>query len=153
MNARDAFYYLINFITLGFWTVALGQIWYALIGRWFPDSATFAYTQQILRDQISWQVSTIIVAFPVFVAIHYLIGRELRRRPDLYESGVRKWLTYVALVFAGLVVLVDGMWFTNALLRGELTTRFILDSIVLLVLGGGVFGYYLATINPRSLSA
>src|SRR5690348_11233658 len=38
-NARDAFYYLLNFITLGFWTVALGQIFYILIAHWFPDPA------------------------------------------------------------------------------------------------------------------
>src|SRR5271166_4921189 len=35
-NARDAFYYLLNFITLGFWTVALGQVFYRLIAYWIP---------------------------------------------------------------------------------------------------------------------
>src|SRR5271165_113741 len=34
-NARDAFYYLLNFITLAFWTTALGQIFYTLIDRGF----------------------------------------------------------------------------------------------------------------------
>lgn len=152
-NARDAFYYLINFITLGFWTVALGQIWYVLIARWVPDAAAYDYRQINLRDQISWQAATVIVAFPIFAFVHYLIRKQLALRPDMYESAVRKWLTYIALVFAALVVLTDGVWFTNALLRGEITVRFILDSIVLLVLGGGVFAYYLATINPPEAGA
>lgn len=148
-NARDAFLYLLNFITLGFWTVALGQIFYAVIAHRFPDLAN-PYAGDIgpLRDSISGQLATVIVAFPLFLFVHALIARELRKRRDLYYSGVRRWLTYLALVLAALTVLADAIWFVTSLLRGELTVRFVLDSLVLLVLGGGVFAYYLLTINP-----
>ena len=146
-NARDAFYYLLNFITLGFWTVALGQVFYMLIAHAFPDATQMEYYAESLRDQISWQVAVVVIAFPVFILVHSVINRELSKRPDLYDSGVRRWLTYLALVIAAIVVLLDGVWFISALLRGELTIRFILDSLVLLVLGGGVFVYYLKTID------
>jgi Domain of unknown function (DUF5671) len=146
-NARDAFLYLLNFITLGFWTVALGQIFYILIARWFPDvTQELAYTPS-LRDEIAWQVATVIVAFPIFLFVHAKIQRELHLRPDLYDSGVRKWLTYIALVVAALIVLTDAAWFIEALIRGEVTTRFVFDSLVLLVLSGGVFSYYLQTMD------
>lgn len=146
-SARDAFYYLLNFITLGFWTVSLGQLFYILIARAFPDATQMPEYAESLRNQISWQVAVVVIAFPVFVFVHSLIQRELAKRPDLYDSGVRRWLTYLALVLAALVVLTDGVWFISALLRGELTIRFLLDSLVLLVLGGGVFLYYLKTID------
>lgn len=146
-NARDAFYYLLNFITLGFWTVALGQIFYRLIGNWMPDLTADRYYGS-LRDDIAWQAATVIVAFPVFLYVHSLIQRELRNRTDLYYSGVRRWLTYLALVIAAVVVLTDAAWIIEALIRGELTLRFILESLVLLVLGGGVFLYYLRTMEP-----
>ncbi|HEX5274807.1 MAG TPA: DUF5671 domain-containing protein [Candidatus Rubrimentiphilum sp.] len=146
-NARDAFYYLLNFITLGFWTVALGQVFYILIAHAFRDPALRSYYGESLRDQISWQVAVVVIAFPVFIFVHSVINRELSKRPDLYDSGVRRWLTYLALVIAAIVVLLDGFWFISALLRGELTIRFVLDSLVLLVLGGGVFLYYLKTID------
>ncbi|HVR46283.1 MAG TPA: DUF5671 domain-containing protein [Candidatus Binatia bacterium] len=146
-NARDAFFYLLNFITLGFWTVALGQIFYRLIAYWLPDpSQPVLYGS--LRDDIAWQVATVIVAFPTFVYVHSLIARELRKRSDLYESPVRRWLTYLTLVVAAIVVLTDAAWVIEALIRGELTLRFILDSLVLLVIGGGVFVYYLRTMEP-----
>lgn len=147
-NARDAFYYLLNFITLGFWTVALGQIFYRLIAYWFPDPASTMAYYGSLRDDVAWQAATVIVAFPVFLFVHSLIARELRNRPDLYDSGIRRWLTYLALVVAAIVVLTDAAWVIEALIRGELTVRFILDSLVLLVLGGGVFVYYLRTMEP-----
>jgi hypothetical protein len=146
-NARDAFYYLLNFITLGFWTVALGQIFYRLIAYWLPDPSQPALYGS-LRDDLAWQVATVIVAFPTFVYVHSLIQRELRNRSDLYESGVRRWLTYLTLVVAAIVVLTDAAWVIEALIRGELTLRFILDSLVLLIIGGGVFVYYLRTMEP-----
>jgi Domain of unknown function (DUF5671) len=152
-NARDAFYYLLNFITLAFWTVALGQIFYILIAHAFPDAAQVGSYAGSLRDQISWQVATVIVAFPIFLLVHSVIQRELRLRPDLYGSGVRRWLTYIALVIAAIIVITDGVWFVEALIRGELTVRFILDSLVLLILGGGVFAYYLTTMEPSAPTA
>src|ERR1700737_1490816 len=59
-NARDGFYYLLNFITLGCWTVALGQIFYALISRAFPDPAAARY-EGYLMSQIAWQIATVII--------------------------------------------------------------------------------------------
>lgn len=147
-SARDAFYYLLNFITLGFWTVSLGQIFYMLIAKQFPDAVDRFNEFQPFREAISWQLACVIVAFPIFLFIHSQIQKDLQARPDLYDSGVRRWLTYIALVLAALILLCDAVWFFEALIRGELTVRFILDSLVLLVLGGGVLTYYLRTIDP-----
>src|SRR5215469_2621307 len=85
-SARDAFLYLLNFITLGFWTVALGQIFYAVIARAFPDPAQTYVDVEPLRSTISGQLATVIVAFPLFLFVHYLIARELHKRRDLYYS-------------------------------------------------------------------
>jgi hypothetical protein len=146
-NARDAFYYLLNFITLAFWTIALGQIFYMLIERRFPD-ALDAASMSSIRDEIAGQLAAVIVTFPAFLVVHSLIQRQLQKRPDLYYSPVRRWLTYVALVLAAIVLLADTVWFVTSLLQGQLSVRFALDSLVLLVLGGGVFLYYLTTMEP-----
>jgi hypothetical protein len=151
-NARDAFYYLLNFITLAFWTVALGQIFYMLIERRFPD-ALDANVLSSVRDEIAGQLAAVIVTFPVFLIVHSLIQAQLRRRPDLYYSPVRRWLTYVALVLAAIVLVADAVWFLTSFLQGQLTVRFALDSLVLLVLGGGVFLYYLVTMEPPAARA
>lgn len=152
-NARDAFLYLLNFITLGFWTIALGNLCYVLIAHAFPDrinpNTPHAYGHgESLMYQISWQLAAIIVALPAFFVINRVIDKELARRPDLIESPIRLWLTYIALVIAATIVLIDGIWFLQALLQGELSIRFFLDSLVLLVLGGGTFAYYFAGLKP-----
>jgi hypothetical protein len=150
-NARDAFMYVINFITLGFWTVALGNLCCVLIARAFPDAAlgqAAPYAGLRLIDQISWQLAATLIALPVFLWMNRTIERELRRRPDLADSPIRSWITYAALVLGALVVLSDGIWFLEAFFRGELSIRFVLDSLVLLVLGGGVIAYYLSGLTP-----
>lgn len=150
--AREAFLYLLNFITLGFWIVALGQVFCALIARTFPDLAHPVY-QENLVYQVAWQLATMIVAFPCFLVVGRLIGLELRRRPDAFDSAVRAWLTYIALVIAGLIALGDAICFVGGFLRGELTTQFILNTTVVIGLSAGVFAYYLATLRPRSSEA
>ncbi len=77
-----------------------------------------------------------------------MIAAEIARRPESADSGIRAWLTYLALVIAGMCVLSDAIWVLEAFLTGTLTVRFVLDSIVVIGLGGGVFAYYPATLRP-----
>jgi hypothetical protein len=146
-NARDAFLYLLNFITLAFWSIALWQICDDLVRRWYPDDLAAAVGSS-LREDIAWQLAIIIVAFPVFIVIHALVGRELARRPELYYSPIRRWLTYVALVLSAVTIVIDAAVTIEAWILGHLTTHFILDTLALLVIGGGIFVYYLLTIDP-----
>jgi predicted neutral ceramidase superfamily lipid hydrolase len=130
-NARDAFLYLLNFIALGFWTVALWQIWDHLVNRWLPDA--LSNSGAYLRDEIAWQVALILVSFPVFVVVH---------------SAGRRWLTYLALVLTAIPMLIDAAYTVQQLIVGDLTIHFFLDTLGLMVIGGGIFAYYLLTIDP-----
>jgi hypothetical protein len=149
--ARDAFYYLLNFLALGSWVTALGGIFYALIDRTFRDPAVPAYlaANGSLVHEIAWHLATVIVAFPVFVALHLLIERDLRTRADAADSGVRAWLTYLALVVAAAVALGDLICFLSAFLTGGLAVRFELQTLVVLVLSSGTFAYYLWSLRSR----
>lgn len=154
-GARDAFLYLINFISLAFWSIALGKIFYVLIAHWLPDPVRTSYEGYgygTLLQQLSWPIAATIVGFIIFAFAHAAIARELHRRRELYDSGVRRWLTYIALVICVVVVALDAMWFVQSLLLGQLTARFLFDTLVLLVIGGGIFTYYQATMNaPRAV--
>jgi Domain of unknown function (DUF5671) len=90
----------------------------------------------------------IVVTFPLFALMHVLIQRELARRPELYYSPIRRWLTYLTLVFAAIAIVVDAAMTIQSLIVGHVTTHFLLDTLGLMVLGGGVFAYYLLTMDP-----
>ena len=146
-QAREAFYYLLAFITLGFWTIAL--VWFGdlYIDRAYPSSLGIEYTASYFRSQVAVQLATVALAFPLFLFISFLIGKEVDRRPEAYESGVRKWLTYIALVITAIILLTDAVWFLSSFLSGDLTSRFVWKALVLFVVAAGVFWYYIGTMR------
>src|SRR6185437_1983829 len=105
-NARDAFLYLLAFVTLGIWAVAFVWLAYVLIDHAFPSplDATY-YTGYSFREDVAGQLASLIVAFPIFMLVTRAIVRETRQRPESLDSGVRKWLTYIALVVTSICLL------------------------------------------------
>jgi hypothetical protein len=93
------------------------------------------------------------VAFPIFLWLSRLTLNGLRLRPESADSGVRRWLTYVALVLATICMLGDAIWFLQGFLRGDLTVPFVLKALVLLALAGGIFVYYLNSLRGAAVSA
>ena len=145
--ARDAFLYLLAFSTLGTWTIALGSLIFTFVDRWFPDPLTRQFTD---RYGVSREMACIIVAFPVFLFVMRFILREVETRPEKIESGVRKWLTYIALLIAAGTVIGDLITFLTFFLQGELTARFVLKVLTVLIIAGTVFWYYLGSLKRGS---
>jgi hypothetical protein len=143
--ARDAFLYLLAFSTLATWTTALGSLMFAFINRWFPDPSAVRTLDS--RDQISSQMACLIVALPVFLLVMRFILRGEEARPDKLESDVRRWLTYIALLIAACILISDLIAFLTYFLQGEITTRFVLKVLTVLVIAGGIFWYYLASLR------
>ncbi len=146
-HAKDAFLYLLSFSALGTWTIGLGSLLFTLLDLWLPEAGV----QRMFRDpaySISGNLASIIVAFPVYLVVMRIILRDLGAHPEKHESGVRKWLTYIALFLASGIVIGDLITFLAFFLRGDLTVRFALKVVSVLVIAGGVFWYYLGSLKP-----
>ena len=138
--------YLLSFGTLGTWTCALGSLFFTLIERMFPDPVI----SQPFRNaniELSGAMASLIVAFPIYLITTRLIIHDVDANPEKLESGVRKWLTYIALLLAAGVFIGDLITFLSYFLRGELTPRFMLKVITVLAIAGGVFWYYLLSLQ------
>jgi hypothetical protein len=150
-NARDAFLYLLAFVTLGIWTVAFVWLASALVGHAFPSALDYQNdTGPEFRSTVAGQLASLIVAFPIFLLVSRSIVRETDRRPESLESGVRKWLTYLALVLTSVTLLFDAVWFLQQFLEGDLTLRFVLDVLGVFLVAGGVLWYYLGTVRTAA---
>lgn len=147
-NARDAFLYLLAFSTLGTWTIALGSLMFTFIDRWFPDPLARQHFKS--RYQISNEMACIIVAFPIYLLVMRFVLREVETRPEKLESGVRRWLTYIALLIAAGAVIGDLIAFLTYFLQGDLTARFVLKVLTVLIVAGSVFWYYLSSLRRGS---
>jgi hypothetical protein len=148
-SARDAFLHLLSFGTLGTWTFGLGMLFFTLIDLHFPDPVA-AQQFQNPNVEISSALASIIVAFPIYLLTMRLLVRGARRHSEKLESGVRKWLTYIALLIAASAVIGDLVTFLSYFLRGDLTPHFVLKVLTVLIIAGGVFWYYLLWIEKPS---
>lgn len=152
-SAKDAFFYLLIFSTLATWTIALGCLAFALIDRWIADPLFNGYQQAYDSYTITASLAALIVAFPLYLLISRAVVGEAAQHPEKLDSSVRKWLTYLALVVAACVFMGDLIAALTYLLRGELTSRFVLKSFVVLALSGGVFFYYFSGLRRTDLAA
>lgn len=145
VSAREAFLYLVLFILLGVVAWNLGSLLFALIDTAIPDELEEQYDYFWgSRDmQIRSAIAGLVVGGPLFAWLALHIRKQRRTNPAMQRSRVRKWLTYVALIIASCTLIGDAISLVYSFLAGELSTRLFLKLLVVAVLAGGVFFYFI----------
>ena len=155
-SAGEAFLYLVLFATLYISTFDVGAAWWALIERWFPDVARSRGVSDLEETGLAvlrWTVAGILIAFPVFLLVSRAVLRALRREPEKRASGVRRWLTYLTLFVAAMVLIGDLVVLVTGFLNGELTRPFLLRALVVFLIASAVFGHYLGGLRHDERAA
>ena len=70
-----------------------------------------------------WSISSLIVAFPVFLYMSRLVGADIAADPNKRYSKVRRWLTYMTLFLAAGVIVGDVISLVYNLLWGRTRRR------------------------------
>jgi uncharacterized membrane protein len=130
------------FSTLYISAYNVGGLIFDFIDRGFPDAADITARDWTLSG-VRWAVSSLVIAFPVFLYVSRLIGRWIEDDPVKRTSEIRKWLTYMTLFVAAAILIGDLTALVYNLLGGELTMRFVLKVLTVGAIAGTIFGYYL----------
>ena len=147
---RDLFLHLLAVVTLYWSAISFVTLLWQFINKIFPDILTDQYTGDSRLSLIRFSVSAIIIVFPVFIAVSYYLNKIYRREAAVRESKIRKWLIYLTLFIASLVIIGDLVGTINTLLGGEITTRFILKALSVVLVAGIIFGYYLDDVKRET---
>lgn len=151
-SPREAFLHLLMFFALGVWVTALGSLLFDFINTWLPlPGETVAGATGSLR----FAVASLVVAFPLFALVARRVRADLAANPARTLDPVRRWLSYLALLVASLILVGDGVALVVQFLGGDLTTRFVLKSVVVAALAGGVVWWLLGGLREgaRPVSA
>jgi hypothetical protein len=140
VSAREAFLYLVLFILLGVVAWNLGSLLFALVDTAVPDELDYAYGRDF---QIRSAVAGLVVGTPLFAWLALYIRRQRRTNPAMQRSRVRKWLTYITLIIASCTLIGDAIALVYSFLSGELSTRLILKLLVIALIAGGIFLYFI----------
>ncbi len=147
-GAREAFFHLLAFAGLYTSFVSLIILYFTYIERLFPDAAldpTYIYNDNL--SGMRWSMAAVIVAFPLYLWITRLLVKDMESHPERSVSGIRRWLTYLTLFLAAGAILGDLITLIFYLLEGELSIRFLLKVLVVLVMAGMVFTYYFLSLR------
>ena len=145
LSAREVFIYLILFAALYTAAFSLGALVFELINRGFPDPLE-VQSSNLVRfsdNRIRWDISVMIVAFPIFYLTFHRVTRGLAIDPTKRASRPRKWLTYFTTFIAGIFLVGDTAVLIYNTLGGELTVRFILKAAVIAIIAGSIFAYFI----------
>lgn len=153
LSAREAFMYLVMFMTLYISAVSFGTLLFQYINRWLPDPLLGPYYVDTLSATIRNATASLIITFPVFGYMSWLMERAIKRDPEKRSSKIRKWLTYITLFLAAGVIIGDLITLLNSVLAGELTLRFVLKVLVVFVIAATIFGYYLLDLRKEEKEA
>ena len=94
-----------------------------------------------------------IIGFPVYLLLSSYLSRRVKKDPEIRTSKVRKWLTYLTLFLTAGVIIGDFIALLNQLFGGELSTRFFLKFLTVLVIAVVIFLYYLSDLKKEEKEA
>lgn len=135
---------LFAFILLGVVATAFGVLYFNVINMLFPDSARDYSFWQIdnARNAIHYSMAALIVGFPLYVLAIRTWFRRFREEEGKVESNLTKWITYLVLLVASVVVLGDAITVLYTFLQGEISVRFFLKALTILIIAGVTFWFY-----------
>lgn len=143
VSAREAFLYFVLFILLGVVAWNLGSLVFALIDMAVYDELDNQYGFWSRDLQVRSSIAGLVVGTPIFAWVAFYIRKQRRTNPAMQRSVVRKWLTYITLIIASCTLIGDAIALVYNFLSGELSTRLILKLVVIAVIAGGIFLYFI----------
>jgi uncharacterized protein DUF5671 len=141
VSAREVFTYLVLFAALYVSAGNLISLMFEFINQFFPDPL-HSRSAAAAADTIRRNAAALIVAFPVFLFTLRSINKAIAEDPSKRGSRPRKWLVYLTLWVAVLVLMGDLGVLIYKALAGELTIRFVLEVVTVAVIAGGIFVYF-----------
>lgn len=113
-----------------------------LINLLFPDSTDNVWQIESFNTSVRLGIAMTIVFFPAYLLLTRLVNTARRTTSDNSYLSLTKWLIYLSLLVGGAVLLGDFVAIILAFLEGEITVRFILKALAVLIVVGAAFYYY-----------
>ena len=154
-SPKHVFLHLFVIIMLYYSTVNFLILIFQYINRWMPDllAQTDYYQVMFSSGLIRFAIASLIIVFPVFILTSRYLYKTYIKSPAVKDMRVRKWLIYFTLFIAALVIIGDLVRTILIYLEGEMTSRFILKALAVLLVAAGIFFYYLRELKLEKPAA
>lgn len=145
---RDVFLHFLSILALYISAGGFIALLFQYINVFLPDPLDH-YSYQNIAGSIRWAMASLIIVFPVYVLVSWLLNKDYFLNPEKRELKIRKWLVYFTLFVTAIAIISDLVALVYKFLGGDLTARFLLKAAVVLLVAGAVFGYYLGDLRKK----
>ncbi len=153
-SPRDFFLHLLAMITLYISAISFLTLMFQIINVIIPDPVEYAgyYDHSSSRyGTMRFAIASLLVVFPTYLGVSWYLEKLYRLHREKRMLGIRKWLIYLTLFIASLIIIGDWIALIYSLLGGELKIRFLLKASAILFVSGSVFYYYLTDIRNHKV--
>ncbi|HEY0964385.1 MAG TPA: DUF5671 domain-containing protein [Candidatus Paceibacterota bacterium] len=116
---------------------------FGIINILYPDAANGYWETESAIESVRIGIAVLLVFFPTYLILTRTVNKSRRQNTGGMYLSFTKWLIYLSLLVSGLVLLGDLVTVIMTFLNGEITERFILKAITVLVVVGAAFYYYI----------
>ena len=109
-----------------------------------PDPLAY-YPADPYQSSIPYDMASIIVLFPLYLVLAWLIHRDIAKDPTRAEIWVRRWAIILTLFVAGATIVADLITLLNTFLSGDaITLAFVLKVLVVFLVAAAGFMHFIA---------
>lgn len=146
---RDVFLHLLATVTLYWSAVSFITLIWQFTNRFLPDQNNI---NQFYLGPMRFAIASLIIVFPVYVLVSWYLNRSYQGNPEIREMKLRKWLIYFTLFVAALIIIGDLVRAILVFLEGDMTSRFIIKALSVILVAGAIFYYYLDDVRREKPS-
>lgn len=116
---------------------------FAVINARFADALDTYYAYSGAVSALQFSVSMLIVVFPLFLVLSWLVRKDVVMNAMKAQLAIRKWFVWLTLFLAGGTIAGDLIALIRTYMGGEVTARFIWKMLAVFAVALAIFGYYL----------
>jgi hypothetical protein len=137
------------YLSIGFFIALL----FSLITIAFPSPADGYWEVAQAGSTLRLSIAMVVVFFPTYLILTRTLNQIRRREKSGAYITFTKWLLYFSLLVGGGVILGDLVSILVSFLNGDLTLRFILKAVGLLIVVGLALWYYILDLQDYWVSS
>ena len=146
VTPKDFFLWAGAMISLYASAIAFIALVFDYINHAFPDTLQY-YSGDPYSSSMSYEMASLLVLFPVFYVLMRIIHNSILADASRGDVWVRRWALYLTLFIAGATIVGDLITLIMYFLNGDVTVRFLLKVLVILLVTGAGFLHFLADLR------
>ncbi len=107
-----------------------------------------SYTYESMRTMIA----ILLIFFPIFLILSYFWWKYIKKGFESKNEKLFKWIMYIILFLASLVIVIDLVILVNYFVAGEITNRFIYKVLGTALIAGMIWVYYYLSLKDFNIS-